>query len=79
MSNLAGVPTRKCLAMIIPSMPGVYETQSKFCRVETDTCPGKMGCGAYDGIRTICTEQRAWRATASETLPRKKRPNPVCP
>jgi hypothetical protein len=40
---------------------------------------GKMSCGAYDGIRTICTEQRAWRATASETLPRKKRPSPVRP
>ena len=34
---------------------------------------------AYDGIRTICTEQWAWRATASETLPRKKRPNPLRP
>ena len=38
---------------------------------------GKMSGGAYDGIRTICTEQPAWRATASETLPRKKRPSPL--
>jgi uncharacterized membrane protein (DUF4010 family) len=57
----------------------VSETRSKFCRVKTDTWPDKMGCGAYDGILTICTEQRAWRATASETLPRRKRPSPVRP
>src|ERR1022692_4175683 len=30
MSSLAGLPSRKCLAMNIPSMPGVYELAYRF-------------------------------------------------
>jgi hypothetical protein len=30
MSSLAGVPSRKCLAMNIPSMPGVYDLAYRF-------------------------------------------------
>jgi len=39
----------------------------------------RIGCGGYDGIRAICTEQWAWRATASETLPSRKRPSLLRP
>jgi len=51
-----------------------------FPKLKTKYGPNRSAlCYLLLRSRTICTEHRAWRATASETLPSKNRSSPFLP
>jgi hypothetical protein len=49
MSSLAGVPSRKCLAMNIPSMPGVYDLAYSVAGRHSDARPAPRTCCGSNG------------------------------